>query len=415
MRFCVSPTPPGIDVLVVCDTKGKNYVFCITFFSLEFFKRILALDISSDKKGVNPKVVNFLGSMTYLSATADSSVTSYYHRRIDYATKVFGITLRLAGVVLLVVQLVQAGMKMADGGGWLSTNIVVGCLFAGLLIWVSRRSTIKNAVSKFALSTHRPSTKRYIYTIPFLLVVFILWAKIRIGPVSDEWRYVSSEGSISEYGTALAYLLVPVFGYPMVKLFRRQNRRLMSSLYFLFIAASFFVGMEEISWGQRLLGFEPPEFIARHNVQSELTLHNLSFYQNHLLKPVFILVGFIGASCWIALRYWQARQRLAAQQLAKTASEPASGRSTKLDLSYFFPDWPISSFFYPILIFGILADYTAYGRWYEFHAAADHEHWEFIMGLGVLLFVVVNFFRQARLHDSSKNNLTEQAAKAESC
>jgi hypothetical protein len=38
--------------------------------------------------------------------------------------------------------------------------------------------------------------------------------------------------------------------------------------------------MEEISWGQHLLGFETPGFIKRFNYQGELNIHNLKMIQN---------------------------------------------------------------------------------------------------------------------------------------
>jgi hypothetical protein len=37
----------------------------------------------------------------------------------------------------------------------------------------------------------------------------------------------------------------------------------------------FAVGMEEISWGQRLLGFRPPVYFLEHNFQQELNVHNV--------------------------------------------------------------------------------------------------------------------------------------------
>jgi hypothetical protein len=36
-----------------------------------------------------------------------------------------------------------------------------------------------------------------------------------------------------------------------------------------------FVAMEEISWGQRVLGYRPPSYFLEHNYQQELNLHNL--------------------------------------------------------------------------------------------------------------------------------------------
>jgi len=40
--------------------------------------------------------------------------------------------------------------------------------------------------------------------------------------------------------------------------------------------------MEEISWGQQFFGFATPEWIAGHNAQGELTLHNINMFQKYL-------------------------------------------------------------------------------------------------------------------------------------
>ena len=37
----------------------------------------------------------------------------------------------------------------------------------------------------------------------------------------------------------------------------------------------FFVAMEEISWGQRVLGYRPPVYFLEHNFQQELNFHNV--------------------------------------------------------------------------------------------------------------------------------------------
>jgi hypothetical protein len=39
---------------------------------------------------------------------------------------------------------------------------------------------------------------------------------------------------------------------------------------------SFFVAGEEFSWGQRLIGYTPPDWFLSHNVQQETTLHNFA-------------------------------------------------------------------------------------------------------------------------------------------
>lgn len=52
----------------------------------------------------------------------------------------------------------------------------------------------------------------------------------------------------------------------------RQRQRL---FFFVLAAACFYVVMEEISWGQRIFGYETPELLQRHNLQHETNLHNL--------------------------------------------------------------------------------------------------------------------------------------------
>jgi len=56
---------------------------------------------------------------------------------------------------------------------------------------------------------------------------------------------------------------------------------LAKQLIYLGLALLFFFGAgEEISWGQRILGFETPETLAQVNKQEELNLHNLSVLEN---------------------------------------------------------------------------------------------------------------------------------------
>ncbi len=57
----------------------------------------------------------------------------------------------------------------------------------------------------------------------------------------------------------------------------------------------FFVAMEEISWGQRLLGYRPPTFFLEHNFQQEFNFHNVvdTDYRKLVLKLVIVGYGMI--------------------------------------------------------------------------------------------------------------------------
>jgi hypothetical protein len=59
---------------------------------------------------------------------------------------------------------------------------------------------------------------------------------------------------------------------------------LVKQLVYLGLAALFFFGAgEEISWGQRILGFQTPETLTQVNRQEEFNLHNLSVLETSSL------------------------------------------------------------------------------------------------------------------------------------
>lgn len=67
--------------------------------------------------------------------------------------------------------------------------------------------------------------------------------------------------------------------------------------FILAAVASFFIGMEEISWGQHYLRFDTPEWVDSRNYQSELNLHNF-LPQNALdiATILFFWILFIGVA-----------------------------------------------------------------------------------------------------------------------
>ncbi len=69
----------------------------------------------------------------------------------------------------------------------------------------------------------------------------------------------------------------------------RRNWRLfvVSGVFFAVLAL---IGLEEISWGQRIVGVESGEFFLANNVQGEINLHNLN---TSLSEKIFYTVGIV--------------------------------------------------------------------------------------------------------------------------
>jgi hypothetical protein len=79
---------------------------------------------------------------------------------------------------------------------------------------------------------------------------------------------------------------------------RRKKKKEINSLIWLLIAFfAFVIAGEEISWGERITGVGITT-ISDLNVQGETNFHNLPFFHNYLLDPVFeigcIFLGWFG-------------------------------------------------------------------------------------------------------------------------
>lgn len=98
-----------------------------------------------------------------------------------------------------------------------------------------------------------------------------------LAAVIPEDHYFEIVGAASLFATSLLFLS----GLRLA----RQNldqtgASIVKQLIYLGLAAVFFFGAgEEISWGQRILGFATPESISEVNRQEEFNLHNLSAWE----------------------------------------------------------------------------------------------------------------------------------------
>lgn len=65
----------------------------------------------------------------------------------------------------------------------------------------------------------------------------------------------------------------------LARRWRREPRtRGIGALAWLAFALLAFIACEEVSWGQRIFGFETPELLREDNVQGEFNLHNLTWF-----------------------------------------------------------------------------------------------------------------------------------------
>lgn len=112
------------------------------------------------------------------------------------------------------------------------------------------------------------NTHQYTATLLFILITGGYGVMAFNYPAAYIWA--TYEDMYGEWTQTFLFSIALIFSLLLALSSNRQR------LFFtLLSAALFYVVMEEISWGQRLLGFESPEFFKRHNLQDEANLHNL--------------------------------------------------------------------------------------------------------------------------------------------
>lgn len=104
------------------------------------------------------------------------------------------------------------------------------------------------------------------------------------------------EDGLVEWVTVLGLLLGAAVCFSrLIKFWKRRSPLFLLASALLGLAL-FFAAGEEISWGQRILGVQSPEYFKENNLQGETNFHNLvlgDFKVNKWIFSIF-LIAFLG-------------------------------------------------------------------------------------------------------------------------
>lgn len=215
------------------------------------------------------------------------------------------------------------------------------------------------------------------------LALITLFIVLKLG-FADTYRTIIQEDGPLENAQAAGYLAASLISLSVAVSFARRRHAPDALLSLALTAALLLVCLEEVSWGQRVLDLPTPEYFKAHNVQGELTLHNLEWFNTHLHR-LYILFGLFCSFGWLFVR-------------RRTAAAGA-GEAAPL-----VPGWYLTFYFLPVaavnLFFelcrradalGVQAEYLRVG---DFVVWRDQEPAELLLALGLLLLVVRNRLRQ---------------------
>lgn len=124
-------------------------------------------------------------------------------------------------------------------------------------------------------------------------------------PIGQQWfayRFFYEDGPI-EWLQFIFLLVAAYYCFRIVKNYRQYlSSKLIRNIFLMFFVLLVFVAMEEISWGQRVLGIQTPQYIEKINVQKEITFHNIGSLQAYG-KRLMVLFGVVGI-LMICARRW---------------------------------------------------------------------------------------------------------------
>ena len=333
-----------------------------------------------------------------LSPTDIRPARSLLERRMALCSRITRGILLLFGVGAVVAQLAKIFPTFVDSGWDINLSnlaaLAVGLVLLGLGLGQAMTTGIRAA-----LGQHRLRAQRILFSLPFALSLLVIVLKLALG-ATKPYKLLMGEGSFVEYGTVLAYFVACGFALPVANGFRKQSQWLLSSLYGLFSAFCLFVGFEEISWGQMVIGWQSNDFFSETNVQQETNLHNMPWFQDRL-GEAFIVVSLACVVVTIAgiLRH-RRKPPIASfsdRDRTPTTSEASPTTSLKPQLSHFyFPGWYTLSYFALTLVIYVIIEYLR--PWLGFIITTDQEFAELLLSLGFMLVAVTGYFRQGLLY-----------------
>jgi len=221
-------------------------------------------------------------------------------------------------------------------------------------------------------------TKLVIFFIPIILIIFIIITKITLGPANVPYLILISEDGPVEYATFIIYFVTIIFSLLSAKIFFKRGKKRYGFLYFAMALVFIFIAMEEISWGQRIINLDLPEFFLE-STQEEMNIHDLpvvAIFED----PMIIIAGLIGGLLWVIF------------QKSKNTNFYSFKR-------FFVPGWYLMSYFLPVSFFYFILNLTPpeqislQGMYWNFTFQKEQEPFEFLMSLGFFGFILVNYIR----------------------
>jgi len=215
--------------------------------------------------------------------------------------------------------------------------------------------------------------KIFVFLFPITSFLIFLCMKL-MSP--DTYIILIQEDSVIEYAQAFFYFLSSIISFIVSIKILKNKITLHGVLYGILAIGLLLISLEEMSWGQRLFNIPNPDYFKQHNVQNEISFHNLDTVQPRLHK-IYILIGAYGAFAWLFVQAFMPRVKTKCRHI----------------VNFVVPDWFVSSYFFFIFFIYTLFDYVIRPYAGGFLLWRDQEPMELLLSLGFLSFVVTSYIK----------------------
>ncbi len=185
----------------------------------------------------------------------------------------------------------------------------------------------------------------------------------------DLYKWFTDEDRFAENMQVVFYSLALVLSLITTRRLWRGGDRWMTLAYLSATFGLFFLIGEELSWGQRIFGWQPPPWFGASNKQEETNIHNI-YGVGATFKWIQLLVGAYGAILpFVVLR----------------STRLARYRET---LSMLVPHYTLILYFLPLFIWRVFRNLMEVPEKYYFVVEQYNEVMELILAMGLFLFML---------------------------
>jgi hypothetical protein len=122
------------------------------------------------------------------------------------------------------------------------------------------------------------------------------------------FKWFTDEDRFAENLQVVIWALTFLLGFIVMRRIWNAGYKSVALLYLLLNIGIFFLIGEEVSWGQRIFGWETPESMMAMNKQKETNLHNIHGVGD-TFKWIHVIIGFYGTFLPLIARQTQALAR----------------------------------------------------------------------------------------------------------